>query len=407
MGTKLLLADDSITIQKVVGIIFSNEDYELTIVDNGNLAIEKAMEIKPDIMLIDAVMPGRNGYEVCQEVRSDASLKNIPLLLMTGAFEPFDENRAHQCGADDFISKPFESQHLVGKVTALLETYRNRNEEISPPVDTPKDVQPADQFFATPLEDPWNEPVNDSAVQAVSIAQAFDGIPDVAIPLEPETVAFEEPVLPKADVVKAEPGDDPWGVFDLIDLEEQSKPLPAGIEVVEFAPQASAPVREEPFFAEPPNLVAETIVIEEISEFEPDFQSALAGSFEAKWEPVEEEAFSYQDEELPPPGETFTVGMGEPLASLTDHPEQFAEESFAELEVSSSLEYPDDAKYPDAPPAPSIPVVATAPTEDQLREILSGLSRDVIERIVWEVVPDLAESIIREEIRKIKHGLIQ
>ena len=112
MSNKLLLADDSITIQKVVGIIFANEDYELTVVDNGNAALEKAREMQPDIILVDALMPGKTGYEVCAEVRHDPALKTTPLLLMTGAFEPFDEDKAKQCGADDFISKPFESVEI-------------------------------------------------------------------------------------------------------------------------------------------------------------------------------------------------------------------------------------------------------------------------------------------------------
>jgi CheY-like chemotaxis protein len=107
MGKKLLLADDSITIQKVVGIIFANEDYELTIVDNGAAALAKARQSRPDIMLVDALMPGMGGYEVCEEVRRDPALSTVPILLMTGAFEPFDEDKARRSGADDFISKPF------------------------------------------------------------------------------------------------------------------------------------------------------------------------------------------------------------------------------------------------------------------------------------------------------------
>ncbi len=126
MGNKLLLADDSITIQKVVGIIFANEDYELTIVDNGNAALEKAAALRPDVMLVDAIMPGKSGYEVCEAVRRDPALKGTPILLLTGAFEPFDEDKARQCGADDFISKPFESQQLIEKVKALREVGRER-----------------------------------------------------------------------------------------------------------------------------------------------------------------------------------------------------------------------------------------------------------------------------------------
>ena len=71
MGKKLLLADDSITIQKVVGIIFANEDYELTVVDNGNAALDKARELLPDIIMVDALMPGKTGYEVCEAVRRE------------------------------------------------------------------------------------------------------------------------------------------------------------------------------------------------------------------------------------------------------------------------------------------------------------------------------------------------
>jgi CheY-like chemotaxis protein len=132
MGTTVLLADDSITIQKVVGIIFANEDYELVVVDNGNSALEKARDIRPDVMLVDALMPGKSGYEVCEEVRRDPVLKNIPLLLLVGAFEPFDEDKARLSGADDHITKPFESQSLIDKVKALVVLASSRKPEISP-----------------------------------------------------------------------------------------------------------------------------------------------------------------------------------------------------------------------------------------------------------------------------------
>ena len=121
MSYKMLLADDSITIQKVVTIIFANEDYELTIVDNGSAALDRAREIVPDIILVDALMPGMTGYEVCSEARHDPLLRDIPLLLLVGAFEPFDEGKARESGADDYISKPFESQHLIDKVRNLIE----------------------------------------------------------------------------------------------------------------------------------------------------------------------------------------------------------------------------------------------------------------------------------------------
>src|SRR6266540_1170462 len=119
MPKTLLLADDSITIQKVVGITFANEDFKVTSVDNGEDALTRARELKPDIILADVVMPRRNGYEVCEAVKGDPGLRHIPVLLLAGTFEAFDEARARQAHADGHIAKPFESQALINKVKEL------------------------------------------------------------------------------------------------------------------------------------------------------------------------------------------------------------------------------------------------------------------------------------------------
>ena len=146
MGIKLLLADDSITIQKVVGIIFATEDYDVTIVDNGDVALAKAREIKPDVLLVDAVMPGKSGYEVCEQIRRDPVLQRLPILLLTGAFEAFDEDKARKSGADDFISKPFESQNLIEKVTGLIGIGRQRAAAAPPAGPAVAPAPPAPQF---------------------------------------------------------------------------------------------------------------------------------------------------------------------------------------------------------------------------------------------------------------------
>lgn len=143
MGIKILLADDSITIQKVIGIIFGGDDYSLTVVDNGRDALDKTREILPDVLLIDAVMPGMTGYEVCEAVRATPSLAAKPILLLTGSFEPFDENKAKSCGADDFLAKPFESQQIVTKVKALFEQGVSRTSAAA----LAQPVQEAPTFF--------------------------------------------------------------------------------------------------------------------------------------------------------------------------------------------------------------------------------------------------------------------
>ncbi|MSM40946.1 MAG: response regulator [Geobacter sp.] len=396
MGIRLLLADDSITIQKVVGIIFANEDYDLTVVDNGVAALEKAREIVPDVMLVDALMPGRNGYEVCQEIRAESRLQHVPLLLMTGAFEPFDETRAQQCGADDFISKPFESQQLVEKVTKLVELGRQRAKaQVPPPAEPAAPIAEPAPIFVPPVAEPWEFAAPEPPLSFEPIPEMFD---DTLLASEAEIMpAFQAAPAPPEDfaveVVEAAPEDDPWGVFDLTDLDEEPAALP--VAEVESAPA----LPEEPagfaFADEEPEP-------EQPAE-EPSFASQ---GFDAKWEPVEEEMYQFQDEEPTPAGETFTVGMGEPLANLAEEPARFAEpDVFAEpvpeepVPVTASCIEPATVDEPAAAAAPF--------GEAQLRMILSQLSREVIEKVVWEVVPDLAETLIKEEIRKLKERVAQ
>ncbi|MBW2391380.1 MAG: response regulator [Deltaproteobacteria bacterium] len=124
MPITLLLADDSVVIQKLVGLSFANEDIEIVTVDNGDDAVSRASECKPDIVLADVVMPGKNGYEVCAAIRSNPQLASTPVLLLTGTFEAFDEGRANEVGATGHITKPFEAQALVDRVTAILAEQR-------------------------------------------------------------------------------------------------------------------------------------------------------------------------------------------------------------------------------------------------------------------------------------------
>lgn len=120
MPKTLLLADDSVTIQKVVAISFASEDIAITTVDNGDDAVTKAGELRPDVILADVVMPGKSGYEVCEAIKADPALRHIPVLLLTGTFEAFDEQRAIQAGAAGHVAKPFEAQALVERVRELL-----------------------------------------------------------------------------------------------------------------------------------------------------------------------------------------------------------------------------------------------------------------------------------------------
>ena len=119
---KLLVADDSQAVQKVVRMFFGEEGYEVVAVGDGAAALrELEKSPAPDVLLADAVMPGPDGYELCGRVKSDARLRGMPVVLLVGTFEPFNEAEARRVGADTVLTKPFQSiRDLVSKVGSLL-----------------------------------------------------------------------------------------------------------------------------------------------------------------------------------------------------------------------------------------------------------------------------------------------
>src|SRR5262245_1907864 len=122
MGSRILLADDSITIQKVVNLTFADEGIEVVSVSNGDQAERRLGEIKPDLVLADIFMPGKNGYELCEAIKRDSQFRTVPVVLLVGAFEPFDQAEARRVHADAHLTKPFESRTLVETVRRLIST---------------------------------------------------------------------------------------------------------------------------------------------------------------------------------------------------------------------------------------------------------------------------------------------
>jgi DNA-binding response OmpR family regulator len=119
MPYRLLLADDSVTIQKVIELTFADENVTVVAVDDGDQAIARLQAEPFDIVLADVGMPGKDGYEVASFLRDRPGPK-IPVLLLTGAFDLIDEQRIAAAGASAVLAKPFEPQVLVARVRALL-----------------------------------------------------------------------------------------------------------------------------------------------------------------------------------------------------------------------------------------------------------------------------------------------
>src|SRR2546429_6564692 len=133
-GRKLLLADDSAAVQKVIELTFADEGMELVAVGDGRLALEELEHVTPDFILADVFMPGLNGYELCRSIKDDERFAQIPVMLLVSSFAPFDEAAAQRAGADDIMTKPFRSiRQLVNRVGSLLAA---NNDNVAPPHDT-------------------------------------------------------------------------------------------------------------------------------------------------------------------------------------------------------------------------------------------------------------------------------
>jgi CheY-like chemotaxis protein len=155
---KILVADDNSNIQKMVGLALKDHGIEVVAVGNGEAAVRKISDIRPDLVLADVFMPVRNGYEVCQYVKQDPSLSHIPVILLVGAFDPLDEQEAQRVGADGVLKKPFvPPDPLISMVKSALVRAGIAHAGFAPPkpvpevpVEVPAAATPAPNFAPKP-----------------------------------------------------------------------------------------------------------------------------------------------------------------------------------------------------------------------------------------------------------------
>lgn len=118
---RILVADDNSNIQKMVGLALKDQGIDVVAVGNGEAAVRKIADVRPDLVLADVFMPVRNGYEVCKFVKDDSALAHIPVILLVGAFDPLDEQEAQRVGADGVLKKPFvPPDPLISMVKSAL-----------------------------------------------------------------------------------------------------------------------------------------------------------------------------------------------------------------------------------------------------------------------------------------------
>ena len=171
MSYKLLLADDSSTVQRVIQLTFADESIDVTAVSDGVQAIDSVKREIPDIILADVSMPGKDGYEVASYLRADPALMSVPVVLLTGAFEPLDELRASQVGCSGVLMKPLEPKQVVRAVKELLGVQDQTTKDV-PVTEAPPD----------PLVPPSIDPISRKEPAGVSVSNKKEGLETVSRP---------------------------------------------------------------------------------------------------------------------------------------------------------------------------------------------------------------------------------
>ena len=264
---KLLLADDSATIRKVVELTFADEGVEVFAVGDGDAAMLKFVEVQPDIVLVDVEMPGPTGYQICEMIKQDAATSHIPVLLLVGSFEPFDQTEAERVGADGFLTKPFHSiRELVARVSDLL-GMGDPTVAAGPETEDIEELYSSSFAETMPIQDYDTEEdlildsgVDDRVTEAASLVESSD---------KKELDAFQDSVLDDQMIEAIRPN----GSVD----ESRN---------VELGPADDTPVPVKDFDWSPAaKVVDEPVSDQEKAAFEPRFVFADAETIEGNYIP--------------------------------------------------------------------------------------------------------------------------
>lgn len=118
---RVLIAEDEETIVESLCFLMEKEGYEVSVATNGQTAITMIARDIPDMVLLDVMMPGCDGFEVVRAVRADPRTKSIPIMMLTAKTREVDRRKGLELGVDDFVTKPFSTRDVVSRVKALLE----------------------------------------------------------------------------------------------------------------------------------------------------------------------------------------------------------------------------------------------------------------------------------------------
>jgi len=441
MPVKILLADKSITIQKVVEMLFSGKDYEVLCVSDGETALAEAERAVPDVVLADIDLPRVDGYTFSARLKQTAALAQTPVILMMSRDDVFDANKARQGTIVDHIAKPFESQDLIGKVKKAVSAAPPRLSEPTPAAPRPA-VKPAAPSPAPAAARPAQAaPVTPPAPPATA-APAKPAAKPKSAPAPSDIFDIIQEAPSQADLKRSAPAPaEEEGIYEVepeIEVEEQlvkevERALPVGEKAVEemraglgLGEKKAAP--KAPAAAPPsePDIVSfESLdmATQESREYAPPEEQIteeelFAPAREAREyvpPPVEREAREY----VPPPEPEVPAGVPEArlraiaeeaVAQATEKilsrvqppavPEKELRRLAEEVFARKAKEYL-GAQPPAKAPEVSEEAIKLA-IEENVTRVVRQVAREVIEKVAWEVVPDLAEMLIKAEIERMK-----
>lgn len=383
---KLLLADDSVAIRKVIELTFAEEGYDVTTVGDGNSAMEKFVEIAPDCVIADVNMPGMGGYQLCEMIKGDDSTRTIPVILVVGSFEAFDPGEASRVGADHYFTKPFQSlRDVVVKVGDLLAVKDFREVQ-------PFETEDIENLYAESIvEDDPDIEVESEIAQEYSAAESSVPEPDELI-----AESFPEPES-EPEALSVPSIEQPSSVADLnYELGEITRQM-------DDAPDVQTLVPHEPFVLAEEDHELPDDAVQDVAPLVTGEDSVIrvydfaAGDDELidtlKFEkPVEPETADYPTVEDP----ELQIGELDPFEDVAA-----AAPRVAETPAPVKIE-PDDAtdEVPIQEDAPKAGEMTFPPAliEAITQRVMDRLSEKAVREAAREAVPRIAEKLIREAL---------
>jgi len=431
---KLLLADDSVTIRKVVELTFADEGIDVSTVADAEAAMQKFVEIQPQIVLVDVGLSGTNGYQICEMIKQDEATRHIPVMLLVGSFEPFDQDEAERVGADGFLTKPFHSirdlvsrvWELLGRESTAVETEPIEVEEIPSPAVTPETADIESLYHSSlsetveiedfdtvedllgnaelddqmiEAEHPENflgDTIENLSTETIEQTKEFDWSPE-AIITEPQKPAFEPKFVFDETPIDESPVDethidersiDVSPVAETSEDETQIDESATDADVAENESQepeftSSAPVEVPPddeiHDSEVPFDTLDTIEISHI----PNLEDDGAETDELKPE-SEDEVDLLNDDGLDDPGVVVTQEIRESEIDPAIH--ETSPYTDGEVPVA------ENGTNADSPSPEMIEMIA--------QRVVQRLSDSVIREIAQVEVPKIAEKLIREALKE-------